>query len=141
MLLSGNDIIKIIKQAAIEAVQEADPASVVYGTIAEADTETGEVALVKVDQQWEINGGQLVVPRTYKERTIEQIKVKGSCIAQLHAVLDKLEISYELDEDCEADEALVDVTIKDFLKEGDAVIITRQQGGQRFVITGRTNNE
>lgn len=138
---SENDIMKIIKAAAISAVRESDPTTMVYGTVQEVDSETGAVAKVCVDQQWEIDGDQLVLPRTYQKRKVEKVKIKGNCIAQLHAALTALDIAYELDEDCADDEALVDVEIKDFLKTGDAVIITREQGGQRFVITGRTNNE
>ena len=39
-MLSANDLIRIIKEAAVEAVRENDPADVHYGTIEEADPET-----------------------------------------------------------------------------------------------------
>lgn len=135
---SMNDFLKAVKKAAKEAVQESDPTTMVYGTVIEADEETGEVALIQIDQQWILDADQLIIPTTYKERTVEKVKIKGNCIAQLHACLTKCEIEYELDEGCEEDEALVDVTIKDFLKAGEPVIITRQQGGQKFIVTGRT---
>lgn len=138
MSRSINDIAKLIKQMAVEAVQEADPTSVVYGTVTEADPETGKVSAVQIDQQWIVNADQLVIPHSYQKRIIKKVKIKGECIAKLREALAKLEIEWEPEEECEEDEALVDVTIKDFLKSGDKVAITRQQGGQKFVVTGRT---
>lgn len=135
---SENNLAAIIKQMAKAAVEESDPTSVIYGTIEEADAETGEVASVRIDQQWIADGEQVIVPHSYKERTIEKVKIKGNCLAQLRACLAKLEIAYELDEGCAEDEALVDVTIKDFLKAGDKVAMVRKQGGQQLVISGRT---
>lgn len=135
---SENDITKLIQQIALAAVEQADPTSVVYGTVSEA--EEGVIGKIKVDQQWEIDGEQCVIPQQFKERTIEKVKVKGSIIELIRDVADKCEVAYEIDEECERDETLVDVTTKDFLKVDDKVAITRQQGGQKFVIMGRTIN-
>lgn len=138
MSRSENDIVKYIQSIAVAAVTAMDPTSVVYGTVTEADEETGEVAALQVDQQFVIDADQLIIPNAYRERTIEKIKIKGACIAKLREALAKLEIDWEPEEECEEDEALVDVTIKDFLKAGEPVILTRQQGGQKFIVTGRT---
>ena len=138
-MLDAKDIIKIIKQCAIEAVKQADPQETYYGTVIEA--EEGVPTLIMSDQQWEIFDDQIVVPQTYKERTLEEVKVKSSVISDLRNVMDHLGLSYTIDEDCGRDEALCAVTIKDFLKEGDKVILQRQQGGQSFLVTGRTVTE
>lgn len=135
---SENDILKLIKAAAVAAVEENDPQTTVYGTVTEADPETGKIKAIQVDQQWIIDGDQIVLPHEYQDREVKQVKVKGNCIAQLRACLAKCEIEYELDEGCTEDEALVDIELKDYIKTGDKVAITRQQGGQKFVIAGRT---
>lgn len=139
-MLSENNLARIIKKLAVDAVNEADPASVVYGTVAEVDSETGKVARIDVDQQWQIDGDQIVLPSSYQERTVEKVKVKGSIIALVYAIAEKAEVEFERDEGCAEDECLVDVTIKDYLKAGDAVVMTRQQGGQKVVVQGRTGS-
>ena len=139
-MLSANDLIRTIKEAAVEAVRENDPADVHYGIIEDADTETGQVNIVRIDDQWTLDTDQIVIPQVYRERTIKKIKIKGNCIAQLHTVLKKNDIAFELDDGCEDDEAMIDATIKDYLKSGDTVVITKEQGGQRYVVNGRLNN-
>jgi len=134
------DILKVIKQAALEAVRESDPADVHYGTVESADG-NGRIGKIKIDQQWEIDGDQAIVPQHYQKHTIKKVKIKGNIIAQIHALLDNAKISYDLDDGCAKDEALVDVTIADLLQAGDKVIITRQQGGQQFLVTGRMGDE
>lgn len=139
-MLSANDLIRIIKEAAVEAVRENDPADVHYGTIEEADPETGKVGTVRIDEQWELDADQVVTPAAYHERTVKKIKVKGDLIGALYYFLKKNGIDVQPPEGCGEDEALFDVTIKDFLQAGDAVIIMREQGGQRYVINGRVGN-
>lgn len=138
-MLSENNLARVIKQLAKDAVEQDDPTSVVYGTVKGVNSETGDVSLVQVDQQWSIDGDQLVLPSSFKEQNLEKVKVKGNIIALVKALLDESKVDYEWDEGCADDECIVNVTVKDFLKEGDPVIITRQQGGQRFIVTGRTN--
>lgn len=135
---SMNDFNKAVKQIAMKAFEEADPTSLVYGTVEEADEETGEVAAIRLDQQWVADADQTVIPHTYQERVIEKVKIKGECISKLREVLGKLEIEWEPEEECESDEALVDVTIKDFLKAGEKVAMIRKQGGQQLIVLGRT---
>lgn len=137
-MLSENNLAKTIKQLALDAVKQDDPTSIVYGTVKGVDSESGSVSRVQVDQQWSIDGDQLVLPSSFKEQNLKSVKVKGSIIALVKALLDASDIDYTWDADCADDECIVDVTVKDFLKEGDPVIITRQQGGQKFIVTGRT---
>ncbi len=150
-MLDSNDILRTIKKAAKEAIEESDPTRVMYGTITEVDKETGKVLGVKIDQDFEFDEEQTELkfdtPREYAKR---KVKVKHPIIAELRKLFKEINESekcrevftntYELceDADCEDDEILV--TLKDFLKKGDGIIITQAQGGQKFTISGRLKN-
>lgn len=151
-MLNGNDILAIIKKAAVEAVNEGDPTRVIYGKITGVDEESGKVLGVQIDEDLEFDEEQTELkfdtPREYQKRTV---KVKHPIIAELRKLFEEINTStacrevfsgtYELckDEGCEDDELMV--TLKDFLKEGDPIIITQAQGGQKFTISGRLKND
>ncbi len=147
-MLNGNDILTIIKKAAVEAVNEGDPTRVIYGTITGVEEENGKVLGVHVDDDLDFDEEQIELnfdtPREYQNR---KVKVKHPLIAEVRKLFEEINTSeacrevfsgtYELckDDGCEDDEMMV--TVKDYLKEGDPVIITQAQGGQKFTISGR----
>lgn len=151
-MLDARDIIAAVKRAAREAVEESDPTRVMYGVITEADKESGKVLGVKIDQQLEFDEEQTDLkfdtPAEYRKR---KIKIKHPIIAELRKLFREINESevcrqvfkeiYDLceDEDCEEDELIV--TVKDYLKKGDKVIITQAQGGQKFTISGRLHSD
>lgn len=151
-MLNGNDILAIIKKAAVEAVNEGDPTRVIYGKVTGVDEENGKVLGVYIDKELEFDEEQTELkfdtPREYQKRTV---KVKHPIIAELRKLFEEINTSeacrkvfsetYDLcrDEKCEEDELMI--TVKDFLKEGDPIIITQAQGGQKFTISGRLKND
>lgn len=151
-MLNSNDILAIIKRAAVEAVNEGDPTRVIYGTITGVDEESGRVLGVRIDEDLDFDEEQTELkfdtPREYQKRSV---KVKHPIVAELRKLFEEINTSaacrkvfsgtYELckDENCEDDELLV--TVKDFLREGDPIIITQAQGGQKFTISGRLKSD
>ena len=150
-MLDAKDILAAVKRAAREAVEESDPTRVMYGEITEADEETGKVLGVKIDQQLEFDEEQTDLkfdtPAEYRER---KVKIRHPMIAELRKLFREINESekfrevftetYDLCEDdgCAEDELII--SMKDFLKKGDKVIITQAQGGQKFAISGRLDS-
>ena len=131
------DILRVIKEAAMEAVAQGNPSEVYYGMVTEA--EEGEVSHIRLDEKWELNKDQILVPHKYKERKLKKVKLKHHVFADIRALQRLHEIEPPaLDEDCAEDEILVDMTIKDFLKVGDKVVLQCEQGGQKFVVENRS---
>ncbi len=151
-MLNSNDILRTIKQAACQAVEESDPTRLMYGTITGVDEKTGRILGVKIDQDLEFDEDQaelmIDTPSEYKER---KMLIKHPLFAEIRKLFEEINTSekcrevfsgtYELcrDDGCAEDE--ISVTIKDFLKVGDSVIITQAQGGQKFTISGRLGND
>lgn len=139
-MLNEYDILRMIRQAAVEAVTQMDLSEVYYGEVAEADE--GEVSKIRIDEKWLIEDDQIIVPHKYKEKTLKDVKIKHHVFADVRALQRLHEIEPpELDEGCEEDEILADITIKDFIKTGDKVVLQREQGGQKFVIEHRSKTE
>ena len=100
-----NDLIKQIKQIAVDAVNAAGPAGFYEATVISA-----EPLKVQVDQKLILEKNQLILSRNV---TTHEITV---------------------DVDWTTEKGTRKLTIQNGLKHGDKVILARVQGGQKYII-------
>lgn len=118
-MADANDFIRIVKQAAKEAVAASAPSDVMTGTVTSV-----KPVMVKVEQRFEIGPGQLVIPEYLTDHvipvTVSTSTDKAGEPEHVHPVRGNKT-----------------VTVHNSLEVGDQVILIRQSGGQKFIIIDR----
>ena len=113
-------MIEIVKQAAVEAVNAADPSGLEYGTVISADP-----LKVRLDTKEILDEGFFILTNNVRKY---QTKIK----------IDKGELKKSLvGTDNEHTHEFPDeftITVNNELKADDKVILIKQQGGQKYVI-------
>lgn len=109
-----NDLLVVIKQAALDAVENVKPTAFMFGTI-----EGTKPLRVKIDQKLVLDEVFLSLTRNVTKYTVD----------------------IELEEETESEQGhkhkvkgKKKITVDNSLKAGDVVLIAREQGGQRFII-------
>lgn len=102
------DMIRIIKQASAEAIEEGKPVNLVYGVV-----ENAEPLEIRIDQKLLLKGGFLVLTRNVTDYEVQMSSpplttVDGAGFRVLNS-----------------------------LKKGERVVMARMQGGQRFIVLDR----
>lgn len=110
----SKDIVKLIKQTAVEAVNAEKPSGIYFGTV------TGSNPLkIQIDQKLILGANQLVLTQNVCDYEVP------------------IKIDWETDEAEGHTHKLTGdrtVVIENGLKNGDQVILLRQQGGQKYIV-------
>lgn len=114
----GN-LVEVIKQAALEAVETHKPVNILFGTV--TSTEPLEIS---AEQKIILDADSLILPRVLSDFTVE-MSVEHS--------------TEEAGEPLHAHEYIgrKSYTVHNSLKTGENLLLLRIQGGQRFVVLGR----
>ena len=127
----ATELIKLIKQAAVSAVNSSKPAEVSFGKVT-----SDKPLMILVDQKLTLGENQLILARNVTDFETEvsvvpeygwqtQNRAGGSGFPEYAShnhdiVIDRLKI-----------------TVHNKLELGDEVILIRQQGGQKYIVTDR----
>lgn len=113
------DLVRLIKQAAAEAVEAQKPADIRYGTVVGI-----EPLKILLEQRMTLGAGQLVIP---KEMTDHELELEAELAtgaagedAHIHVLTGRMK-----------------VRLLNGLKEGEHVLLLRAPGGQRYIVMGR----
>lgn len=127
-----NEIVRIIKQAAIDAVEAQKPCTVLFGTV------TKEKPLeILVEQKMTLSEAQLILSRNVTDFQTE-ISFDDPGVKQTYTTWDMSESSESTPRKIAFKEKVKHkITIYNALKVGEKVILLRCAGGQRFVVLDR----
>lgn len=125
-MFDGNDLLEIIKKAAVEAVDAKKPSGLLFGKVI-----SDSPLKVLVEQKMTLTMEQLVLCRNVTDFKV-MMTVK-------HFTEDKGggtgDSSYETHKhECKGKKEFL---VHNKLKTGDEVLLLRQQGGQKFIIVDR----
>ena len=117
-------LIDSIKTIAKNCIEESDPCTFLFGTV-----ELAAPLKIRIDDKLVLDGSTLVIPRylTDHEQEIEaefDTETAGSPAHEHPVKLEKKKIK-----------------IKNALQSGEKVIMVRQQGGQKYMVLDRCEEE
>lgn len=125
-MFDGNDLLEIIKKAAVEAVDSKNPSGLLFGKVI-----SDSPLKVLVEQKMTLSMKQLVLCRNVTDFKV-MMTVK-------HFTEDKGggtgDSSYETHK--HEYKGKKEFLVHNKLKTGDEVLLLRQQGGQKFIIVDR----
>lgn len=113
------ELLRIIKQAATEAVRAGKPADLAIGTVSSEDP-----LKIRLSKDREYDGDFLLLSRsvTDHKRTVTVPRREATTEAGGTAILKKEEM---------------EVTVHGALKKGEKVLLVRRSGGQQYVVLDR----
>lgn len=125
-MLDANDLLNIVKKAALEAVNASQPSDFCFGKVTSANP-----LKISVEQKMTLGAAQLILTRNvtdYKTKvTLDWLTETASggsgdssFASHLHAVSGKKEI-----------------TIHNDLQVGEEVILLKKKGGQKYLVLDR----
>lgn len=125
-MFNSNDLVKLIKKAAMEAVNASKPANMIFGKVISTSP-----LKIKVDQKLILTSAQLALTRSvtdYRLSVTVDHKTEStsgginadSFAAHTHDVKGKKEI-----------------TVHGALKEGEEVVLMQLSGGQKYIVIDR----
>lgn len=130
--LSMNEIIRVIKQAAVDAVDAQKPCTVLFGTVTKATP-----LEILVEQKMTLSEAQLILSRSVTDFQTE-ISFDDPNIKQQYTTWDISESTEDPPKKIAFKEKTKHkITVYNALKVGEKVILLRCAGGQRFVVLDR----
>lgn len=131
-MFDGNDLLEIIKKAAVEAVDAKKPTGLLFGKVI-----SDSPLKVLVEQKMILTMEQLVLCRNVTDFKTK-ISFDNPNVKQTFTI-------WNVPETIESSQSKIsfkstiqhDITIYNSLKTGDEVLLLRQQGGQKFIIVDR----
>lgn len=111
---SMEDILKMFKRAAKEAIEAADPTAIEFGTV----TSVSPLKIL-VEQKKELSYAQLVLTRNVRDYEIEMTIEHVTEEAESHTHEYKGKKKF---------------TVHNALKLGDDVMLVKMQGGQKYIV-------
>ena len=108
------DLLNAIKQTALEAVETKKPVRIEVGTVISKNP-----LKIQIGQKIVLSAMQLVIPQHLTNHKV-QIKYNFDC---------KEESEHKHDI-----EGTTEITINNALKQGDKVLLFRQDGGQKYIV-------
>ena len=105
LVLDANDMVRTIKQAAVDAVENGKPCDILTGVVTSASP-----IQINVEQKMLLGSMQLVIPMSFTTHSIK--------------------CTYKTDEGTKTD----NVTVYGALQAGDKVLLLRRAGGQQFIV-------
>lgn len=118
MLPDAVGLVKIIKKAAIEAVESTKPVAIYFGTVTSISP-----LQINVEQKMKLGKSQLILSRNI---TDYKTKITMNWLSE-NSLEDTLTHKHSI-------EGKKEITIHNSLVVGDEVILLRQQGGQKYVV-------
>ncbi len=130
-MLDANDLLELIKRAAIDADEQEQPCDFLFGTVTSAAP-----LKIRVEQKLELGEAQLVLTRNV---TDHKITIIGGNVRDFFytggggtaALEDPPPHVHAIGE--------MEVEVKNALKEGECVILLKQRGGQKYLVLDRGN--
>ncbi|OUQ56325.1 hypothetical protein B5E58_10785 [Tyzzerella sp. An114] len=131
-MLNSSDFVKVIKKSAIEAVKNSKPTDIFYGTVQSISPLT-----IFIDQKLILSEKFLIIPESLTDYETE-ISFDDSSIKQVFTTWDMEETSESSPSKISFKEKIKHkITVYNGLKAGEAVILLRQQGGQKYMVLDR----
>lgn len=131
-MLNSSDFVKVIKKSAIEAVKNSKPTDIFYGTVQSVSPLT-----IFIDQKLILSEKFLIIPESLTDYETE-ISFDDSSIKQVFTTWDMEETSESSPSKISFKEKIKHkITVYNGLKAGEAVILLRQQGGQKYMVLDR----
>lgn len=132
MSLNMNEIVRMIKRAAVDAVEAQKPCTVLFGTV------TQETPLeVLVEQKMTLSEAQLILSRSVTDFQTE-ISFDDPDVKQQYTTWDMEESAESPPQKISFKEKTKHkITIYNALKTGEKVLLLRCAGGQRFIVLDR----
>ena len=119
MLFNANDLVKLMKQNAVEAVNASKPANVVFGKVVSSSP-----LKIKVDQKLILTSAQLVLTRNVTNYrlsvTVNHNTESGGSDNHSHVV-----------------KGTTNITVNNSLNIGEEVIMIQSSGGQKYIVIDR----
>lgn len=124
-------LVKLIKQAALEAVENSSPATVRTGVVTAVDPVTIQITNNLPLRE---DTGALVIPREFTdyELEVEISEPWQTSIEPSHVVGEGT-----VPEHSHTVSGMQKIVVKNALKVGEECLLVREQGGQAFVVFGR----
>lgn len=116
-MFNADDLVKLIKKSALEAVNASKPSNVVFGkVISESPLK------IKVDQKLVLTSAQLVLARNVTDYEVSTTVnfTTGTALEHSHTVKETKPVK-----------------IHNALKNGEEVILIQLAGGQKYVVIDR----
>ena len=108
------NLLQVIKQAAMEAVEASDPSDFIFGTVKSAEPLT-----ITIDQKLELTSGFLLLTSNVRDYEL------------------KITVDMTTDDDEHNVSGEQTITVHNGLKAGEKVVLIKQKGGQKFIVLDR----
>jgi hypothetical protein len=125
-LPDANDLVRLIKKAAIDAIEARKPVNVCYGKVINANP-----LKIVVEQKFILEKSQLVLCRNVTEFTTN-ITMNWTSERAWNYDGDTILLTHSHDI-----KGKKQITVHNGLVVGDKVILIRQQGGQKYIVLDR----
>lgn len=124
-MLNARDLVRLVKQAALDAVANGKPSGVYFGTV-----EGVSPLKIRLEQKMLLGPAQLILARNVTDHktwiTVDPKDHHTTMVQPCSIPPHKHDF-----------EGKKEVTIHNALRTGEKVMLIREQGGQRFIVTDR----
>lgn len=141
-MADANDLVKILKRAALDAMESAKPVNVLFGKVQSVDP-----LKINVEQKMDLGAAQLVLTRNVSDYSVwvtVDWETQGAPAGHRHDVrlADGAASVSGATDDADAPHShkvsgKKRVTIHNGLAAGDEVLLVRKQGGQEYVVVDK----
>lgn len=136
----ATELVKAIKQAAVDAIEAAKPCNIVFGKVVSTSP-----LQINVEQKMILGKSQLVLSRNVTDfRTAISMTSADGWATENHTHKHEIKDTYTSGGTCEdnthrhsINKKGLMITVHNGLAVGDQVILVRQQGGQKFIVLDR----
>ncbi|MCI1999549.1 MAG: DUF2577 domain-containing protein [Clostridia bacterium] len=136
-MLNSTDLVKVIQNVAVNAVNNSKPVSIVFGTVKSVSP-----LKIFIDQKLTLGEKQLIIPQ-YLTDYKTKISFDNPAIKQIFTTFNMQETSESSESKMSFKQPAVkhEITVYNALKAGDKVILMRLAGGQKYLILDRAVSE
>ena len=127
-MLDSNNFLEIIKRAAVDADEQAQPCDFLFGTVTSADP-----LKIRVEQKMELGEAQLVLTRNVSDY---KVKIVGNN-TQSFFFTDNSGSTEVVEPPHVHALGELEIEIKNALREGEQVVLLKQRKGQKFLVLDR----
>jgi len=120
------DLLKIIKKAAVEAVEASNPTAILFGKVIKTSPLN-----IMIEQKMTLTQEFLVLTKNVSDYTVEMAVNANTDNTDLSVVIEGQTVSLKHKHKLPS---LMTVLVKNGLKVNDNVILMRIQGGQKYLV-------
>ena len=113
-----SNLLQVIKQAAMDAVEASEPSDFIYGTVKSASP-----LIVTIDQKLELTSGFLLLTSNVSDYEV------------------KITVDMKTDDGEHSVSGEQTITVHNGLENGDKVILIKQKGGQKYIVLDKIGGE